>query len=447
MSPSFISHGELICLSEDAPVIAASINSVGGSSSNNSGSSNGPSLSIDSDKVAYGNLKDSKKKKVKRTTQKEDRATLNSLMQAHSQSLSESDFTTKFDISNADTLKTATKTYGEELSSGVNSPVNSPLISPRLLSPIPSPKITNKAVGSGKPVQESRSSRENTRTDTHAQSQHKSTKSKNSADHKEKGLETKENHAPFLKHRGSGPNLPPGLERKANRSPTLFINQYGSGDKVGLSSDKGLKAGLSSDKGSKAGLSSDKGSKDKTTTPPVIPKRSTSSNNGRVNGHTPTLSVGKWSSEEKLTNDWNREVEKVKSELVSGGGKDEAWREQKPVLPVQLVSIGVNACPLVTEKWVMTDTIPPVENFKDRYENVLKEKKDLHSKLERSEDQKFKLQRDHKRELERVQKQCKAEIKEVGGCSCQVIVFKAVGFVLLRVFNFHFVLVYCNLFV
>lgn len=430
MSPSFISHGELICLSEDAPVIAASINSVGGSSSsssNSSGSSNGPSLSIDSDKVAYGSIKDSKKKKDKRTSQKEDRPSLNSLMQAHSQSLSESDFTTKFDISTADTLKTATKTYGEELSSGVNSPLTSPLLSPRLLSPVPSLKISSKVVGNGRPgsgssrentdahaqsqhkfsksIKSTKISAEDTHTDTHTQSQHKSSKStkstKSSADQKEKGLEMKENYPPSSKHRGSSQNSPPGLERNTNGSPTLFVNQYGSGDKAGSLIDKGSKG---------------------KTTPPVIPKRSTSSNNSRANGHIPASSAGKWSSEEKLTNDWNREVEKVKSELVSGGGKDEVWREQKPVLPVQLVSIGVNACPLVTEKWVMTDTIPPVENFKDRYESVLKEKKDLHSKLERSEDQKFKMQRDHKRELERVQKQCRAEMKEVGGLVCHVTI-------------------------
>ncbi len=137
----------------------------------------------------------------------------------------------------------------------------------------------------------------------------------------------------------------------------------------------------------------------------IATKHSTSK---RVNG----IKTG--SSEEKLMSEWDRQVEKVKSELVTGGGRKESWGEQKPVLPVNLVSVGVDVRPLVTDKWVMTDQIAPVENFKDRFENVLKEKTDLQIKLEGSEDQRFKMQRDHKRELDRVQKQSKAEAKEVG---------------------------------
>ena len=69
--------------------------------------------------------------------------------------------------------------------------------------------------------------------------------------------------------------------------------------------------------------------------------------------------------------------------------------------------------PLVIDKWVMTDTVPPVENFKERYEAVVKEKKDLQQKLERSEDQRFKLQKSHKREVEQLLRQTKQDVKEV----------------------------------
>ncbi len=119
-------------------------------------------------------------------------------------------------------------------------------------------------------------------------------------------------------------------------------------------------------------------------------------------------------SEEILMSEWDQQIAKFKSsELVTGGGRKETWDEQKHVFSANLISVAVNACPQVTDRWVMTDQIPPVENFKDRYEIVLNEKADLQEKLERSEDQRFKMQRDHRRELEKVQRQSKAEAKEV----------------------------------
>jgi E3 ubiquitin-protein ligase TTC3 len=60
----------------------------------------------------------------------------------------------------------------------------------------------------------------------------------------------------------------------------------------------------------------------------------------------------------------------------------------------------------------MTDPVPVSENFKERYEMVLREKIDLRAKLEESEDRRFKLQRDHKRELERQTKTVRHEARE-----------------------------------
>ena len=68
---------------------------------------------------------------------------------------------------------------------------------------------------------------------------------------------------------------------------------------------------------------------------------------------------------------------------------------------------------MMTEHWVMTDPIPTPENFKERYEMVMREKIDLRAKLEESEDRRFKLQRDHKREQEKMSKTIRQEAKEV----------------------------------
>ena len=81
---------------------------------------------------------------------------------------------------------------------------------------------------------------------------------------------------------------------------------------------------------------------------------------------------------------------------------------------VQCQSAMVQTEPTLTkDKWVMTEAFVPVENFKERYEGVTREKKDLQEKLERSEDQRFKLQKTHKRELEQLLRQTKQEAKEV----------------------------------
>ena len=66
------------------------------------------------------------------------------------------------------------------------------------------------------------------------------------------------------------------------------------------------------------------------------------------------------------------------------------------------------------EQCVMTEPMPLPENFKERYEMVLREKIDLRAKLEESEDRRFKMQRDHKREQEKMSKSIRTEAREVG---------------------------------
>ena len=71
----------------------------------------------------------------------------------------------------------------------------------------------------------------------------------------------------------------------------------------------------------------------------------------------------------------------------------------------------------MSDQWMMTDPIPLSENFKERYEMVLREKIDLRAKLEESEDRRYKMQKDHKREQEKMTKTIRAEAREVGVCT------------------------------
>ena len=115
-SPTFKYHGNVICLSEDAPVIAASINSGSNSSSNTSPSS---SSSV-TDSVAKPNP-----------------TSLSTLISEHQVDNLES---LKFDEGG---MKTS-KTYGEELASGVDSPSQSPMNSQTSTLPPDSPQPPKK---------------------------------------------------------------------------------------------------------------------------------------------------------------------------------------------------------------------------------------------------------------------------------------------------------------
>lgn len=70
------------------------------------------------------------------------------------------------------------------------------------------------------------------------------------------------------------------------------------------------------------------------------------------------------------------------------------------------------------ENSCMTDPLPITDSYKERYEMALREKIDLRAKLEESEDSRFKLQRDHKREQERMNKIIRQEAKQVCMWEC-----------------------------
>ncbi|KAL5499733.1 hypothetical protein EMCRGX_G011192 [Ephydatia muelleri] len=64
------------------------------------------------------------------------------------------------------------------------------------------------------------------------------------------------------------------------------------------------------------------------------------------------------------------------------------------------------------DKGVATEPLPPVETFKEKYEGLVVEKKSLCAKLDDSEDKRVQLHKEHKRELERVQKKVRQEVQD-----------------------------------
>ena len=81
---------------------------------------------------------------------------------------------------------------------------------------------------------------------------------------------------------------------------------------------------------------------------------------------------------------------------------------------VKTVSVLVQTDKLLTvDRAVSADLIPPVESFKDRYKEVIKEKKSLQKKLESSEDRRVQLQNQHSLDLEKAMKKARHEVTQV----------------------------------
>lgn len=107
-------------------------------------------------------------------------------------------------------------------------------------------------------------------------------------------------------------------------------------------------------------------------------------------------------------------VDRVNSEsTILNRGQEEAGHKGRQMSGVVVHRAVQTERLLMTDKWIMTEPTPVVESFKERYEMVLREKIDLRAKLEECEDRRFKLQRDHKREIEKLQKNLRQEAKEV----------------------------------
>lgn len=91
--------------------------------------------------------------------------------------------------------------------------------------------------------------------------------------------------------------------------------------------------------------------------------------------------------------------------------------KQQSVVIKPAAIVSVDACVQsecsTADKGMVTEPIPPVETFKERYEGLVAEKKSLCAKLEESEDKRVQLHKEHKRELERVQKKVRQEVQDV----------------------------------
>ena len=252
--------------------------------------------------------------------------------------------------------------YGVELGSGVNSPANSPRDSPRLLSPTDHVNVTST-------------------TTTTSTSTSSSTSSSSSSSSKQRlgaaahGVANRPGSAGET--RGKGQKRAVGHERQKKREERESNKQ--TERLLSTASDSGL--GVLGDffvhatgQNDQVGFSGGSGS-----------------GSGSQGEETPAPSA--------LANS------RLLRAAMSGASTEKSVKTRDVMVQTVPLKTGV--------KFVQTDPLPSTENFKERYEEVLKEKKDLQVKLERSEDQKFKMQKDHKREVDKLEKKYYSEARKV----------------------------------
>lgn len=345
-----------------------------------------------------------------------------------------------------------TKTYGVELGSGLNSPSNSPLDSPRMMSPtdlvnlnntdsnknsggsgtgignVKQQKLGSVAHGSAKRPDSAgeRRGRENipprdVNTSSSSRGQQQNTKStlssssssstSSSGSSRAVGYERqKRREQQPLSHArrtsresekrdngGGGRSEKPSTSRllsSASDSSELGVLGEFFGHATASASGTGSGTGSMSGSGSRSGSQGDESS----PTPPPP----TSASAAIFSAITPT---GTLADSDKKISTFGKETTKATSSAAVATTSVHVETQDAIVQTLRLKT-GV--------KFVQTDPLPSVENFKERYERVLKEKKDLQVKLERSEDQKFKMQRDHKREVDKLEKKYYTEARKVG---------------------------------
>ena len=369
---------------------------------------------------------------------------LGSLIDSHQQEMSALSGGLKFD---ADATKlNPTKTYGVELGSGVNSPSNSPLDSPRMLSPtdhvhlntdrnsgdtgsVKQQKLGAVAHGLAKRPDSSggeRRGRENIPPKGVASSsrgQQQNTKATSSGGsiravgYERQKKKEQQLHFRQESNRGSENSRDGGSGGReeglsSSSSERLLSTASDSGDLGVLGEFFGHatagSGGTGSGTGSRSGSGSGSGSQGDESSP--APTSAAALANSKllraaISGATATTNA--LADSEKETSAFEEEATAAKITSTTASGSVET---REAITQTLRLKTGV--------KFVQTDPLPSVENFKDRYEKVLKEKKDLQVKLERSEDQKFKMQRDHKREVDRLEKKYYTEAKKVGVALC-----------------------------
>ena len=417
----FVSHGDLICLAEDAPIVKDSISQSSSSTSSSSSLGNEPCLSSEKTKLQVASavtssqaLKNSRSKQTsasgsdkpsgsgsdKPSGSGSDKPLLSSLI--HDGLSGVGGNSLRFD---ADAPKHCThKTYGVQLGSSVNSPSNSPLNSPRLLSPTDHVNLNTQG-GSGT------------------------------------GFNNSSGNTGGKQHQKLGA-IPPGVAKRPNSAGEVRENTRGGTNKmssrvVGHERQHKREEGSSLHERNRQGGGGGGSGKGREKQQPER-LLSTASDSGLgvlgdffvgATGQKDQSSgscsgSGNSQSEETLSAASALANSKLLRAAMSGAGSGAknvaSSSSSTPVVRVAMKDSGVQTLPPRTGvKFVQTDPLPSVENFKDRYEKILKEKKDLQVKLERSEDQKFKMQKDHKRELEKLEKKYYTEAKKVG---CHVII-------------------------
>lgn len=392
-SPLFNSGGDTIYLAEDAPAVAVSINS---SSSTSSGSSigvptkNSPTSQTNNtstkSRVSSSKSKDKDLDDlVKRKEMCKDKDIAKVIEKDHSKAPNGKSKATvgkalTEDLSGGEKLRFEEctlssdklgNTYGEELDA--NSPSGSPS-SPRMLSPVDSPRVSEKTRSTQLKPTNKKVPTALTTVEKVPPPSAQTTKQKQKMKKMQKSVSSTHKAGHSLKFNTDILDAPSAANRNSQETPTRlqseegdilgnFFHQVGDGQEEIFS-------------------------------PPYNSSSSTSDR-----GSQPSSTTNQSKSIAKASNE-SRESFPVRSARMSAS----------------VVSVNVSVQtegPLVTEKWVMTDPLPPVENFKEGYEKVSREKKDLQVKLERIEDQRFKMQRDHKRELEKLKKKYFNEAREV----------------------------------
>lgn len=488
-SPLFVADGDIIFLTEDAPVIRDSISQSSSATSSSSSLGTDPLMNPTTEKNARKvvqvssvashvdvhvvgsqtvNKGNSHSSSSGRYTPNDSAAagrdrhpsSLSSLIDSQHHTQDTLSGGLKFDGS---AMKlNPTKTYGVELGSGLNSPSNSPLDSPRMMSPtdlvnlnntdnnknsggsgtgtgignMKQQKLGSVAHGSVKrpdsagerrgrenipPRDVNTSSLRGQQQNTLSSSSSSSTSSGGSSRAVGYERQKKKEQQPSSHRRqtsresekrdnggGGGrreKEKEKGREKLSSSSISRLLSSASDSGELGVLGEFFGHAtasgdGTGSGTGSRSGSGSGSGSQGDESPPP------STSTSALANSKLFRAAVSSTTADsDKETSTLGKETTKVTpSAAVSSTSVHVETRDA--IVQTLRLKTGV--------KFVQTDPLPFVENFKERYERVLKEKKDLQVKFERSEDQKFKIQRDHKREVDKLEKKYYTEAKKVG---------------------------------
>ena len=136
------------------------------------------------------------------------------------------------------------------------------------------------------------------------------------------------------------------------------------------------------------------------------------------------MSASSISSEDSGSVSSDTSKKSVNKKVWSGGGEDRGVAidtvTQSGSNGLKSVSKGDSLDKFYVERGINTDPLPHVESYRERYEEVSKEKRSLEDKLEVSEDSKVKMQNQHSLEMDTIEKRTREECRKVKGFSVLV---------------------------